>query len=105
MSTISKENKQTYIMGGFNLNLLNYHSHQYNTGEFLDIIYSNTFFPLITRPTRIPSHSATLIENIFTIFLYFRLKLCKNIKKTTALHIVIFRGIYNEGIAEYMIKF
>ena len=54
-----------YIMGDFNLNLLNDHSHQ-RTGEFLDIMYSNMFFPLITRPTRITSSSATLIDNIFT---------------------------------------
>ena len=51
-------------MGDFNLNLMNYQSHNL-TGEFLDMMYSNTFFPLITRPTRITSHSATLIDNIF----------------------------------------
>ena len=51
-------------MGDFNLNLMNYQSHNL-TGEFLDIMYSKTFFPLITRPTRITSHSATLIDNIF----------------------------------------
>ena len=50
-------------MGDFNLNLMNYQSHNL-TGEFLDMMYSNTFFPLITRPTRITSHSATLIDNI-----------------------------------------
>ena len=44
------------------------------------------------------------VRYILSIFLYFRLKLCKNIKKTTALRIVIFWGIYDEGIAEYMIK-
>jgi hypothetical protein len=52
-------------MGDFNLNLLNYQSHN-QTNEFLDIMYSNMFFPLITRPTRITSHTATLIDNIFT---------------------------------------
>ena len=36
------------------------------SNEFLDIMYANTFFPLITLPTRITSHSATLIDNIFT---------------------------------------
>ena len=51
-------------MGDFNLNLTNYQSHNL-TGEFLDMMYFNTFFPLITRPTRITSHSATLIDNIF----------------------------------------
>jgi hypothetical protein len=52
-------------MADFNLNLLNYHSHQ-RTGEFLDIMYSNMFIPLITRPSRITYNSATLINNIFT---------------------------------------
>ena len=51
-------------MGDFNLNLINYQSHNL-TGEFLDMMYFNTFFPLITRPTRITSHSATLIDNRF----------------------------------------
>ena len=50
--------------GYFNLNLMNHQSHSV-TGEFLDALYSNMFFPLITRPTRITSHSATLIDNIF----------------------------------------
>ena len=43
---------------------MNHQSHNL-TGQFLDMMYSNTFFPLITRPTRITSHSATLIDNIF----------------------------------------
>ena len=54
-------------MGDFNLNLMNYQSHNL-TGEFLDMMYSNTFFPLITRPTRITSHSASLIDNIHSFF-------------------------------------
>ena len=32
----------------------------------LDSIYSLGLFPLITKPTGITSHSATLIDNIFT---------------------------------------
>ena len=51
-------------MGDLNLNLMNHQSHSV-TGEFLDALYSNVFFPLITRPTRITCHSATLIVNIF----------------------------------------
>jgi hypothetical protein len=50
----------------FNLNLLNCQNHKL-TSEFMDIMYSNMFFPLITRPTtRITSYNATLIDNIFT---------------------------------------
>ena len=46
-------------MGDFKINLMNYQSHNV-TGEFIDMMYSNTFFPFITRPTRITFHSATL---------------------------------------------
>ena len=65
MAKISKENKICYLMGDFNLNLLNYDNHTL-TGEFLDGIYSNSFIPLITRPTRITAHTSTLIDYIFT---------------------------------------
>ena len=30
------------------------------------LMYSNGFYPLISKPTRITSHSATLIDNIFS---------------------------------------
>ena len=52
------------IMGDFNLNLINFQHHQ-TTGEFLDGLYSNMFIPLITRPSRITCHTATLIDNVF----------------------------------------
>ena len=65
MAKISKENKLCYIMGDFNLDLFNCHSHLFVT-EFLDIMYSNMFFPLITRLTRVTSNTATLIDIIFT---------------------------------------
>jgi len=41
------------------------HDHHSSTPEFLDIMYSKMFFPLITRPTRITSYTATLLDNIF----------------------------------------
>ena len=52
-------------MGDFNLNLLNQQFHQF-TIEFLDTMYANMLLPLITLPTIITWHSATLIDNIFT---------------------------------------
>ena len=52
-------------MGDFNLNLLSHNSHA-TTGEFLDVMFSRLFVLLITRPTRLTSHTATLIDNIFT---------------------------------------
>ena len=61
---LSRENKLCYIMGDFNLNLLNHGDHLV-TGELMDGLYSCTFFLLITLLSGITSHSATLIDNIF----------------------------------------
>ena len=52
-------------MGDYNINLLNSDTHN-PTRSFLDTMYSNMLYPLITRPTRLTANSATLIENIFT---------------------------------------
>ena len=65
LSAISFENKLSYIMGDFNINILNSHSHQ-PTNEFINVMTSNSLYPLISKPTRITSSSATLIDNIFT---------------------------------------
>ena len=44
---------------------MNYNEHN-QTNEFLDSLASNSFIPLILQPTRITSHSNTLIDNIFS---------------------------------------
>ena len=36
------------------------------TSQFIDIMFSYSFMPLINKPTRITTTSATLIDNIFT---------------------------------------
>ena len=43
---------------------MHYNEHK-QTNEFLDYLASNSFIPLILQPTRITSHSNTLIDNIF----------------------------------------
>ena len=65
VSVISKENKTLFLMGDWNLNFMNLYCHQ-ATGEFLVLMFSRMFFPLTTRPTRITSHKASLLDNIFT---------------------------------------
>lgn len=63
---ITKDNKHCYIMGDFNLDLLNYDYHHF-TQEFLDsLVFTHAYTPLITKLTCVTSHSATLIDNIFT---------------------------------------
>ena len=65
-----------FLLGDFNVNLLNYNEHN-QTNEFLDSLAPNSFIPLILQPTRITSHSNTLIDNIFSnvidpdIFLFY----------------------------------
>ena len=64
LSRISKDNKQGYVMGDFNLDLE--YNHHTPTQEFIDTLFSHAFIPLISNPTRLTSYSATLIDNIFT---------------------------------------
>ena len=46
LDKLSKENKQVFLLGDFNINLLNYNDHQ-PTNEFLDSLASNSFIPYI----------------------------------------------------------
>ena len=52
-------------MGDYNIDLMKHISHN-PTSEFLDLMFSNSFIPLINKPTRVTSKTATIIDNIFT---------------------------------------
>ncbi|XP_042076683.1 uncharacterized protein LOC106633234 [Haplochromis burtoni] len=65
--------KRMFICGDFNIDLLN-PNHNKSTEEFIDSMYSIGLFPLITRPTRITSHCATLLDNIFTNIIEGKIK-------------------------------
>ena len=65
LENICKEQKLIFLLGDFNVNLLNYNEHN-QTNEFLDSLASSSFIPLTLQPTRITSHSNTLIDNIFS---------------------------------------
>ena len=60
-----RNNKIVYITGDINIDLFKHESH-YQTKYFIDTMYSMGLYPLITKPSRITGHSATLIDNIFT---------------------------------------
>ena len=51
-------------MCDFNINLLNYNNDKEAT-TFLDTMFSNSFSPFITLPTRFENTLETLIDNIF----------------------------------------
>ena len=63
LKNISKEQKSIFLLGDFNVNLLNHNEHN-QANEILDSLAS--FIPLILQPTRITSCSNTLIDNIFS---------------------------------------
>ena len=65
VSILSGENKDVYISGDFNVDLLkmdNNTSYQ----DFYSILTSHSYLPLIVNPTRVTNTSATVIDNIFT---------------------------------------
>ena len=62
---ITSENKNIYLTGDFNINLLNTETNE-PTASFLNNMTSNLFIPHIILPTRITSRSKTLIDNIFS---------------------------------------
>ena len=64
LSAIIRENKQCFLIGDFNIDLLMTNSQQVQ--YFIDLLVTYSCTPLILNPTRITQSSATLIDNIFT---------------------------------------
>ena len=65
LSKIKSEDRLVFIMGDFNINLLNYDSHT-DTSEFLDQMVSRCFLPYVLHPTRVTDHCATMTDNTFS---------------------------------------
>ena len=64
MNIINREHKQCVILGDMNIDLLKFETHT-KTGHYLDNIFCNGFLPVITKPTRISTSAATLIDHIY----------------------------------------
>ena len=62
---LNEENKEVYISGDFNIDLLKYESEP-KYQEFYHLLVSNGFLPQITLPTRITDTTMSLIDNIYT---------------------------------------
>jgi exonuclease III len=65
LETITNEKKNTIYTGDFNIDIIKASTHKL-TNQFMEINFSLSMTPLISRPTRITSTSATLIDNFFT---------------------------------------
>ena len=57
--------KQILIAGDFNIDLIKYETDE-NSRDIIDITSNHGFSQVISRPTRITDHSATLIDHIYT---------------------------------------
>ena len=65
LKAIKHENKLMYLLGDYNVDLLNVDKHSL-TSEFLEHLYTYFCYPIINTPTRVSNNSATLIDNIFS---------------------------------------
>ena len=64
LHNLARENKNIFILGDFNINLLNCVNHPASE-NFLNMMNSNYLLPYILQPTHVTDGSATLIDNIF----------------------------------------
>ena len=96
LNKIANENKNIFLTGDFNIDLM-------KTGEdshvdnFFEIITSNLLVPHITIPTRVTSHSKTLIDNIFSNSLHFSQGISGNITTSISDHFPQFLIIPTES--------
>ena len=65
LSVIVEENKLIYLMGDFNLNLLKSNV-SIAISKFVNMLHGYNLFNTISKPTRVTSSSATLIDHIWT---------------------------------------
>jgi hypothetical protein len=63
-SLLNQERKEVVIMGDMNIDILKLNTHA-KTQEYIDNIFSHGFIPLITKPTRVAAHTATLIDHLY----------------------------------------
>ena len=100
------KNNATFVCGDFNINLLNYGQH-YLADNFIDILHICGLYALITQPTRIAIHSATLLDNILINELFNDIKsgvvindICDNLPIFTVIN---YKGLYyTENVKKFI---
>ena len=65
LDKLQKENKEVYITGDFNIDLLKYEKNP-KYQEFYNLMTSSGFLPYIILPTRITDTTMTIIDNIYS---------------------------------------
>jgi len=65
LKNLNQKKYQIFILGDINIDFLKCNTHSL-TEDYLEMLYTNNMLPVITKPTRITSHTATLIDHIYT---------------------------------------
>ena len=65
IKTFNHNNQLVYILGDLNIDFLKYDNHL-PTNNYINMLYSNNFYPINTKPTRLTDHSATFIGHVYT---------------------------------------
>ena len=65
LTNLAKGNKEVYICGDFNFDLLKVDTENF-TQYFFNLLCSYGFLPHILQPTRVTEHTVTVIDNIFS---------------------------------------
>ena len=65
MLKIERSNKPVYLVGDFNLNILDYEINK-RVKNFFNLIFQYSLIPIINKPTRVTNKSITAIDHIIT---------------------------------------
>ena len=96
LSKLSKENKEVYICGDFNFDLLKIDTDSI-TQHFFNLLCSYSYLPNVLQPTRVTENTATVIDNIFSNNIHDEMT-CGNILLTLSEHFSQFASIRRDRI-------
>ena len=65
LKNLNQKKYEVSVLGDMNIDFLKCKSHSL-TEDYLEMLSTNNMLPEITKPTRITSHTATLIGHIYT---------------------------------------
>ena len=84
-------NKNIILIGDTNIDLLDYGRID-NVTKYVDLLAQHSFAPVISRPTRVTDHSATIIDHIFVNHCH-AVTNCGVITETMSDHLAVFATI------------
>ena len=96
LSKVATENKELYLCGDFNFDLLKSDTNKF-TQHFFDQLCSYGLLPNILQPTRVTVNTATVIDNIFSNNIQDDI-ICGNILLTLSEHFSQFISVKREKV-------